>query len=126
MPSNHANRHRPACAWRTRAKFPPCLLTLLLLATGTGANEPHAPTAPAESLARTISLADLKLDSEAGQRAAQARIAATARILCRRMRDTRRIDDREAYGACQADAIADAMRRLEPFGGDPLRLTTRR
>lgn len=83
-----------------------------------GAQDRVAASSAVQTQLRSISVADLDLYTEAGRTAARLRVAQAARQLCARMRDTRRVDDRETYRACQADAIADAMRQIDaPYAG---------
>jgi len=77
---------------------------------------PGTASRPA-SISATVSLADLDLATAAGHDAAQARIAATARRLCRAFRDSSSLADRETYAQCWKDAQDRALRQLDGQAG---------
>ena len=68
---------------------------------------------PRETVEMTIQLGDLDLKTARGMRVARERIAAAARRLCDRFRNTSRVSDSETTADCQRDAVADAVQRLQ-------------
>ena len=76
-----------------------------------GAN-PVDPAKPA-TISKKVSLADYPLSTPEGARLARQRIESAVRQLCRELRDTRKVEDREAFAACVTESLADAMRRFD-------------
>ena len=74
--------------------------------------DPGAAFPAARSTAK-ISLIDIDLATTEGTELARDRIEKAAQHLCRKLRDTRRIDDWEAYVECSRNTTADAMRQFE-------------
>jgi UrcA family protein len=70
-----------------------------------------------ESISATVSLADLDLATAAGKGAARVRIAAVARKLCRRFRDSSSLADRESFAECWKHAQDEALLQLDGHAG---------
>jgi UrcA family protein len=73
------------------------------------------PAAPkTESLAVTVSLADLDVSTPEGVRAVRARLAKVAQRLCRELGDARRASDWATYTDCYRESLANALRQINP------------
>jgi UrcA family protein len=74
--------------------------------------DPRPPAAKAESVAATVSLADLDVSTPEGVRAASARLAKVAQRLCRKLGDARRVSDWATYTECYRETLANALRQV--------------
>jgi UrcA family protein len=72
---------------------------------------PQRASAP-ETVAATVSFADLDLTTPVGISVAHKRLVAAAQRLCHKFSDSRRTSDRETSAACYRDTLADATRRF--------------
>jgi len=68
--------------------------------------------ANAESVAATVSLADLDVSTPEGVQAANARLAKAAQRLCRKLGDSRRVSDSATYADCYRETLANALRQV--------------
>jgi UrcA family protein len=73
--------------------------------------DPQRARAP-ETIATTVSFADLDLSTPVGIDAAHKRLVAAAQRLCHKFSDSRRISDRETSAACYRETLADATQRF--------------
>ena len=64
-------------------------------------------------MSRPVTLAGIDLSTPAGIAAAEARIAAAARQLCRQFEDSRRVSSRETYADCVRDTRQASLHQLE-------------
>src|SRR4051812_41132720 len=96
----------------SRAFLRPVTLAAILVAgSGSVLAEPPPP-AKTESVAATVSLADLDISTPGGARAAHARLARVAQHLCRKIGDSRRVSDSATYADCYRETLANALRQL--------------
>ena len=72
---------------------------------------PHEASGP-KTTSTTVSLADFNLATSAGLIAARERLAVTAKRLCRRFADSRKVDDYETQVDCYRETLANALQRL--------------
>jgi UrcA family protein len=103
------------CHWTFNSKtlLPEIGLAVMLAAvTGTVLADPPPAVAKTESVAATVSLADLDVSTPQGARAATARLAKVVQRLCRKLGDTRRVSNWATYADCYSETLADALRRL--------------
>jgi UrcA family protein len=84
---------------------------LAVVANSVLAESPSAP-AKAESVAATVSLADLDISTPDGIRSAHARLARVAQHLCRKLGDNRKVSDPATYADCCRETLANALRQL--------------
>ena len=89
------------------------LATLFAVVTDSALADAPRPTAPAESVTATVSLADLDVSTPEGAQAASARLAKLAQRLCLNFRDARRVSDWATYTDCYRETLANALRQAK-------------
>jgi UrcA family protein len=109
------------CHWTLDPKT--LLAALTLAGTLAGVTDsvlanPPPEAAEAESIAATVSLADLDVSTPEGVRAASARLAKVAQRLCRKLGDNRRVSDWATYADCCQETLAKALRQVKPVVAD--------
>ena len=92
----------------------PAAAVAAILACVTDSVLADAPRASAqvESVAATVSLADLDLSTPEGARAANVRLAKVAQRLCSKLGDTRRVSYSATYAECYRETLAKALHQL--------------
>ena len=88
------------------------LAAILLPVTDTVLANPPPVAAKPESVAATVSLADLDISTPEGIQAANARLAQATRRLCRKLGDNRRVSDSATYADCYRETLANALRQV--------------
>jgi UrcA family protein len=84
------------------------LLATYVVVPGAHAGDTRPGRIAPESIARAVNIADLDLMTDAGKAEAHSRVLRAARVLCRRLRDSRRVDAEALYLECTQDAYARA------------------